>query len=49
MVAAMWGAVLISLVVVSTVKIFDLNSKELKALKHIQMSRSAAKCIKTSL
>ena len=31
-VSAMWGAILISLIVVVTVKIFDLNKKEEQAL-----------------
>ena len=46
---AIWGTVLISLIVMVFIKFFDPNHKEHKAIKHIKMSRSAAKSINTSL
>ena len=48
-ISAMWGAILISLIVVVTVKLFDLSKKEEQALSHIKMSHSAAKSIKVSI
>ena len=39
--AAIWGSILISVIVVSIVKLFDLEIKEKKAMRHITMARSA--------
>ena len=36
MVAALWGAILTSLIVVTVQSIFDLPLNQLKALKHIE-------------
>ena len=42
---AIFGAFLISMMVLAVAKIFDLNQNQHKALRHIRMSRSAAKLI----
>jgi hypothetical protein len=44
-VSAIWGAFMISLVVVTVSSVFELKKNQLKALKHIQVTRSAAKTI----
>jgi hypothetical protein len=41
-VSAIWGAFMISLVVVIVSSVFDLKKNQRKALKHIQVTRSAA-------
>jgi voltage-gated potassium channel len=37
--AALWGAIMISLLVVTTTTIFDLEGQQLKAMRHINLSR----------
>ena len=43
--AALWGAVMISLVVVMVSKIFEMTENQEKALREIDVSRKAAKAI----
>lgn len=45
-IAALWGAVMISLVVLVSANIFKLSKSQTKALRHIRVTRSAAKSIK---
>ena len=49
MALALWGTVLISLMVVIASSIFDLDPNQLMALKHISVQRSAAKSICDSI
>lgn len=44
-IVAIWGAILISLCVVTVTNIFNLNEKQNKALKQIKLSHSAAQII----
>ena len=46
---ALWGTVLISLVVVSVSSIFELSSSQLMAMRHIRVTRSAAVTISRSI
>ena len=45
MFTAIWGAVLISLIVVMVSKIFEMTENQEKALRQIEVSRKAAKAI----
>ena len=49
MFAALWGAVMISLVVLVSANIFKLSKSQTKALRHIRVTRSAAKSIKCGM
>lgn len=49
MFAALWGAVMISLVVLVSANIFKLGKSQTKALRHIRVTRSAAKSIKCGM
>ena len=42
---AFWGAVMISLLVLMSSSFFNLEGNQLKALKHIRISRQAARTI----
>ena len=48
MICALWGAFMISLIVLTVGNYFRLNDKQKKALSHIRISRSAAKIISLS-
>ena len=45
MFTALWGAVMISLVVVMVSKIFEMSENQEKALREIEVSRKAAKAV----
>ena len=45
MIAALWGAFLMALLVVAATSSFKLDINQTKALKHINLSKSAAKTI----
>eukprot|EP00356_Strombidium_inclinatum_P004012 CAMPEP_0170496656 /NCGR_PEP_ID=MMETSP0208-20121228/22285_1 /TAXON_ID=197538 /ORGANISM="Strombidium inclinatum, Strain S3" /LENGTH=119 /DNA_ID=CAMNT_0010773257 /DNA_START=1316 /DNA_END=1675 /DNA_ORIENTATION=+ len=45
MVTCLWGAFMISLMVLSVSSMFDLKKNQLLALRHIRLTRSAAKTI----
>lgn len=49
MFAALWGAILISLLVVVSANIFKLSKQQTKALRHIRVSRSAARAIQIGM
>ena len=49
MFAALWGAFMISIFVVSFSSLFELDNNQQKALRHIKLSRSAAKTIKHAM
>lgn len=46
--AALWGATMISLLVLTTSSFFDLDNKQLKAMRHINLTRHAANTISIS-
>jgi hypothetical protein len=48
MFCALWGAFMISLIVLTVGNYFRLNEKQKKALSHIKISKSAAKIISLS-
>ena len=48
MFCALWGAFMISILVLTVGNYFNLNQKQKKALNHIKISRSAAKIISLS-
>ena len=45
MALAMWGALMMALTVASMTRLFEMQEKQLKALRKIDVSRSAAKFI----
>lgn len=49
MFSAVQGAVLVSLIVLVTADIFKLDNRQSKALRHIRVTRSAAKSIKLGM
>jgi hypothetical protein len=48
MLAAIWGATMISLLVLTTSSFFDLETQQLKAMRHINLTSQAAKTISIS-
>jgi hypothetical protein len=46
--AALWGATMISLLVLATSSFFELKGNQLKAMKHIDLTRQAANTISLS-
>ena len=49
MISALWGAFLISLLVVTVSSIFDLNNNQKMALRHIRLTRRAAVTISSAI
>ena len=49
MITAIWGAFMISLVVLTVSSVFDLKKNQLRALKQIRATRSAAKTITAAM
>lgn len=49
MITALWGAFLISMIVVITSSIFDLDSHQELALRHIRLTRKAATTISSAI
>ena len=47
-ISALWGATMISLLVLTTSTFFELEGKQLKAMKHINLTRNAANTISIS-
>jgi hypothetical protein len=46
--AALWGAAMISVLVLTTSTFFDLDTQQLKAMRHINLTSHAAKTISIS-
>lgn len=49
MITAFWGAFIISLVIVSVTKIFELNRNQKKAMHHLYLTRKAASSITSAM
>lgn len=49
MITAIWGAIMISLIVLTVSSVLDLKKNQLKALKQIRVTRSAANTIVLSM
>jgi hypothetical protein len=49
MIASFWGAFLISLLIVSVGKIFELTRNQKKAMHHLFLTRKAASSITTAM
>ena len=48
-ITALWGAIMISLLVLTASSFFDLSGNQLKAMKHIRVSGEAAKTISLAM